>query len=55
MNKIKHEKELEKLANKLMNTFYNKNGVDKTYIYKVLLNYQIYFSRLKILNEAMHL
>jgi hypothetical protein len=44
MRKPKHDKELERMAKELMRLPFNKNGTDKTWINKVLLQNWRHFS-----------
>ena len=47
MKKIKHDKELELMAKKLMNMPFNRNGSDKSHVLKALYYFNDYFSKVK--------
>ena len=44
MRKPKHDKELERMAKEVMKLPFNKNGTDKTWVYKVLFQNWRHFS-----------
>ncbi len=44
MRKLKHDKELERMAKEVMKLPFNKNGTDKTWVYKVLFQNWRHFS-----------
>lgn len=47
----KHDKELEKMAKKLMGLPFNRNGADKTWINAVLHKNWYYFSNIRQVHE----
>ncbi|MDO8734025.1 MAG: hypothetical protein Q7K21_02565 [Elusimicrobiota bacterium] len=47
MKKIKHDKELEKLAKKLMQMPFNKNGADKSYVGNAIFYFNDYFNKVR--------
>lgn len=47
MKKIKHDKELERMARKIMELPFNKVRSDKSHVLKALYYFNDYFSKVK--------